>query len=74
MTELRRIHTLGEQEVEYLAWSDQDLAEMSVVSDKDRSAADRYSRRLLPKHLRDLLDAVREDRGQRRRLADIHLA
>jgi hypothetical protein len=40
-----------------LPWSDQDLNNMAQITPKDIQQAQAYWRRLLPRRLRDLLDA-----------------
>jgi len=64
MTKPTRTHAQGEDHSELLPWSDEDLAEMSTVTEKDRHGAAAHWRRLLPKRLRDLLQAVRADEAE----------
>lgn len=46
-----------QREVEMLHWSEQDLDELAQISPDDKQRATAYWRRLLPRRLRDLLDA-----------------
>lgn len=57
MTRPIHFQTPGERSVELLPWSDQDLEQMSQITEEDRRRADAYWRRLLPRKLRDLLSA-----------------
>lgn len=56
---MRPIHFLrpDQREAQLLPWSDQDLDEMAQISDADKEQTAAYWRRLLPRRLRNLLDA-----------------
>lgn len=47
-----------QRQVELHPWNESDLARMATVTEEDQRRAAAYWRRLLPRPLRDLLDAV----------------
>lgn len=57
MTRPIQFQTPDERTVELLPWNEADLSDMAQITEADQRAAAAYWRRLLPRRLRDLLDA-----------------
>ncbi len=58
MTRPIHFQTPGERAVQLMPWSDQDLDNLSQITEDDIDRAEAYWRRRLPQRLRDILSAT----------------